>query len=204
MGIWEIDAWKLVLAGGPIMAPILLCSFLALAIIIEKLIYFSLISTNTNKLKKTVFALVKDNKIKEAIELCDSRRSPVAKILKAGIKIFEFRPDPEIQKQLIDRYAALEKLAPKFAIHAKTMVIDGSLLFIGTFNLDPRSANLNTEVGVFINNQKLASQVESTILTDMKSGNSWDASVDLPDRYASILKRLKISFYKSFPMRDIL
>lgn len=85
MGIWEISPWELIKAGGPIMAPIVLCSFFSLAIIISKLIYFSLVNTNTIKLKKRVFGHIKDNKMKEALAICDASRSPVAKILKAGI-----------------------------------------------------------------------------------------------------------------------
>jgi len=84
-GIWEMNAWKLILAGGPIMAPILLCSLFALALVIEKLIYFASIKTDTQKLKKQVFDYVKNNQIKEAVQLCDNNKSPVAKILKSGI-----------------------------------------------------------------------------------------------------------------------
>ncbi|MDP8212184.1 MAG: MotA/TolQ/ExbB proton channel family protein [Candidatus Zapsychrus exili] len=84
-GIWEMNAWKLILTGGPIMAPILLCSFFALGIVIEKTIYLFSIKTNIGELKKKIFDSIKDNKIKEAMSLCDSNRSPIAKILKAGI-----------------------------------------------------------------------------------------------------------------------
>jgi biopolymer transport protein ExbB len=84
-GIWEMNAWKLIKAGGPIMAPILLCSLFALGIIIEKLIYFSLMKTNVSQFKAKVFGLVKNNKIKEAIHVCDANRSPIAKVLKAGL-----------------------------------------------------------------------------------------------------------------------
>jgi len=55
MGIWEINAIELFLKGGPIMWPILLCSIIAVAIIIEKLIYFKSISTDVHKLKNDVF-----------------------------------------------------------------------------------------------------------------------------------------------------
>ena len=84
-GIWEMNAWKLIKAGGPIMAPILLCSLFALGIVIEKLIYFSLIKTNVSQFKVKVFGLVKNNKIKEAVQVCDASRSPVAKVFKAGL-----------------------------------------------------------------------------------------------------------------------
>ena len=37
-----------------------------------------------------------------------------------------------------------------FALHAKSMVVDGKIAYIGTYNFDPRSENLNTEVGVIV------------------------------------------------------
>jgi len=84
-GIWEMDAWKLIQTGGPIMIPLLLCSLFALTIVIEKLYYFSTIKTDIPQLKKEIFDYVKDNKLKEAISLCDANRSPIAKIFKAGM-----------------------------------------------------------------------------------------------------------------------
>jgi len=124
-------------------------------------------------------------------------------ILKAGIRVFEFRPDPTIKRELIERYPRLEKNAPTFAIHAKTLVIDGKTLFVGTFNLDPRSANLNTEVGVLMHNPELAGRVEKNIERDMLPENSWNAA-DYPDAYASTAKKRKLMFWKTLPMGPIL
>ena len=81
----EMSAWKLIQAGGVIMYPILLCSILALGIIIEKVMYFFNIQTDIPKLKKEVFDNVQNNKIREAIQLCDANASPVARIMKAGL-----------------------------------------------------------------------------------------------------------------------
>ena len=67
------------------MFPILLCSLIAMAIVIEKMIYFSSVKTDVRKLKKDVFDAIKNNRIKESIQICDQNRSPVARILKAGI-----------------------------------------------------------------------------------------------------------------------
>jgi cardiolipin synthase C len=125
-------------------------------------------------------------------------------ILKAGIKVFEFKPRPMIRKKLIDRLEALEKSVPIFALHAKTMVVDSRILFVGTFNLDPRSANLNTEVGVVLDNRQVATQVEKAILTDMAPENSWLAGHDHPDRHAPFVKRFKIWFWKLFPLEPLL
>lgn len=47
------------------------------------------------------------------------------------------------------------------ALHAKTFVVDGERLFIGSFNFDPRSANLNTELGFVIESGELASKMKA-------------------------------------------
>ena len=89
MGIWEINAGELLFSGGPIMVPIVICSIVALGIVLGKLIYFAGLKTNTVKLKADVFALLTNNKVQEALSLCRNSKSPVAKILKAGILKFE-------------------------------------------------------------------------------------------------------------------
>ena len=47
-GIWEMNAWSLIKAGGPIMAPILLCSLFSLGITLEKIFYFKLLDNKLN------------------------------------------------------------------------------------------------------------------------------------------------------------
>jgi putative cardiolipin synthase len=41
-------------------------------------------------------------------------------------------------------------------LHAKTFAVDGSRVFVGSFNFDPRSVRLNTEMGLVINSPSLA------------------------------------------------
>ena len=124
--------------------------------------------------------------------------------LQLGINIFEYKPYPAVQKQLFDRLHELDKAPPIFAIHAKTMVIDSQTLFVGTFNLDPRSANLNTEIGVLIHNPQLATQVEQQIQTDMQPDNSWNAKIDSPDSKAPWLKRIQVFFLSFLPIEPLL
>lgn len=137
------------------------------------------------------------------IQAFSGYRKQRRKILKAGIKVFEFRPDPAIRQELIERYPTLEQSSPIFALHAKTMVVDSETLFIGTFNFDPRSANLNTEVGVLIHNPRLAQQVEEAIRRDMRPENSWDAANN-PDSHAGWLKRMRLRLWELVPMNAIL
>src|SRR5690606_11007872 len=42
------------------------------------------------------------------------------------------------------------------ALHAKTFAVDGKRLFVGSFNFDPRSVNLNTELGFIIESPEMA------------------------------------------------
>jgi putative cardiolipin synthase len=125
-------------------------------------------------------------------------------ILDAGIDVFEFQPYPEIQRDLQTRYPQLAERSPVFALHAKTLVVDGRSLFIGTFNLDPRSANLNTEVGALIDNEALAAEVEASIRRDMQPGNSWNARSDDPDTHADWPRRLKLYLWRMLPLDALL
>ncbi len=124
------------------------------------------------------------------------------KLLKLGIEIFEYRPDPEERSKLMPRVVA--NAEPVLAIHAKSMVVDGKLAFIGTYNLDPRSENLNTEVGVVIHDASIARKVEQAIETDMQPGNSWNAAEDKPDQYSSLAKRSYIRLWQQLPIKPLL
>jgi putative cardiolipin synthase len=123
-------------------------------------------------------------------------------LLAAGVEIFEFRPDAAIRSQLIQRE---ERMDTTFAIHAKSLLIDKQRLYIGTFNLDPRSANLNTEVGILVDNALLGEQLGNSIGADMLPENSWAISPEFnPDDQVGWLKRLKLWFYSLLPMNAIL
>ncbi len=125
-------------------------------------------------------------------------------LLKMGLEIYEYKPDPEAQRQLMQQVVTMKDKPPVFALHAKTMVVDSKVVYIGTFNVDPRSENLNTEVGVIVHNEGLARAVEAKIETDMRPGNSWNAATDQPDQYVPISKRNKVRFWQTLPIKPLL
>ncbi len=132
MGIWKINAWELIIAGGPIMIPIVLCSFFAVAISIEKFIYFSMIKTNPQKLRNDIFELIKNNKIKESIAYCEESRSPIAKVLEAGILKFG-APKDEIKEALSDAsFFEIPKLERRLTALATIAHITPLLGLLGT------------------------------------------------------------------------
>jgi len=124
-------------------------------------------------------------------------------LLAMGIEVYEYQPFPKVQQQLLQRYPEYQDKPPLFAIHAKTMVVDGRTVFIGTYNLDPRSENLNTEVGLIFTDVPLAQYVRDRIVTDMKKGNSWPADEN-PDQHATRSKRLKVWLMQRLPIKPLL
>ena len=85
MTFWNMGPWRIFLAGGPIMWPILFVSVWGLAIIIERLLYLRRIKIDTKEFLIEVLDKVKQHKIEEASSACDSTSSPIGPILKAGI-----------------------------------------------------------------------------------------------------------------------
>ena len=126
-------------------------------------------------------------------------------LLEAGVELYEFMDEPTIREELIDRYPRIAENDPVFAIHAKSMVVDDEIVFIGTFNLDPRSANLNTEVGMLVASRQLARQVTDSIERDIGPGNSWQTTIDFnPDFVVSRGKRFKTWFNRMLPIEPVL
>jgi len=126
-------------------------------------------------------------------------------LLKAGVELYEFKPYPAIQDELVERYPRLAEYNPVFAIHAKSMVIDDRVVFIGTFNLDPRSANLNTEVGMLTDSRQLASQLTESIERDIDPTNSWRTTAEFnPDSEVGRLKRMRVWVNGLLPLDPVL
>lgn len=124
-------------------------------------------------------------------------------LLDAGIRVYESRPHPAIRERLFPRLSGDTKEQPIISLHAKTMVIDGQVLYVGSFNLDPRSANLNTEVGIISYDPALAAATEALIAEEMQPQNSWNAADD-PDQHADMGSRLGAWFWSLLPMDPIL
>ena len=72
-------------------------------------------------------------------------------LLKNGVRIYEFRPDADVSGAEFIAYSGA-----KATLHTKAFIVDRKSVFIGSFNFDPRSININTEMGVIIHDPKLA------------------------------------------------
>lgn len=93
--------YSFVIKGGPIMIPIILASIIALAIIIERLVHLYRAKIDTKKFMDQIQALLKRNKIVDAIDMCEQTPGPIAHIMKAGILKHD-RPKIEIKEAVED------------------------------------------------------------------------------------------------------
>jgi putative cardiolipin synthase len=72
-------------------------------------------------------------------------------LLEAGVKIYEVRPDADVSgTEFVNASGA------RATLHTKAFIVDDKEVFIGSFNFDPRSANINTELGVIIHDPEMA------------------------------------------------
>lgn len=122
-------------------------------------------------------------------------------LLQTGVRIFEYKPDAAIRKKIMT--GALQKkmdFTPVFGLHAKSMVIDGEITVIGTFNLDPRSANLNTECVTIIFSPAITQGVLVGMEEELKPENCWETTVRFnPDNEAGLKKNFKTGAMKVIP-----
>lgn len=95
-------------------------------------------------------------------------------LLKSGAEIHELKAVPN---RATSRPKTLSSGSSRASLHAKSFVFDRESVFIGSFNFDPRSALLNTELGLVIRSPELAQQVAELAETAMQPVNSYALSL---------------------------
>lgn len=91
-------------------------------------------------------------------------------MLESGMRLHELRPDAQICARCADATGACES---EVSLHAKSMVIDREVLYVGSFNLNLRSIYLNGETVLIVHSPALASAAADAIETSMRPVNSW-------------------------------
>lgn len=94
-------------------------------------------------------------------------------LLEGGVELWELKPEPRArEKKSTDGSGGA-------SLHTKGLSVDGTTLFVGSFNLDPRSISLNCEQGVLVNEPGLAQQFMG--LFDLQSSGDRAWKVELED-----------------------
>jgi cardiolipin synthase C len=99
-----------------------------------------------------------------------------AELIENGVELYELRPDAGAVRKTDQQTTSPGK--SKSALHTKAMVFDRQAVFIGSFNLDPRSADINTEAGLYVESPALAEQVAAYMDDGVKPENSYRVMLD--------------------------
>jgi putative cardiolipin synthase len=142
-------------------------------------------------------------------------------LLRGGVRLYELKPSANVLKrenQMADKGVG----SSSSSLHAKTFGGDRDRIFVGSFNLDPRSASLNTEMGIVIDSPVLATRLSETLdtvvpleayevrLAATGSALEWlertgtGEVVHTTEPQSSLLRRLWIRFMSLLPIESML
>ncbi len=93
------------------------------------------------------------------------------RLLRSGVQLYEMKALVQVQSTGVFGSSGA-------SLHTKAFVVDGRLGFVGSFNLDPRSADLNTEMGVLFEDEVLAEQLRQEFLKLTHADISYEVSLD--------------------------
>ncbi len=143
-------------------------------------------------------------------------------LLRCGVELYEL--NEQIKKYEGARFKWLHGLN-KSSLHAKTMMIDGQVMYVGSFNFDQRSLNLNTEIGIVFEDAGIAGNAVKLFddnidqaafrveLVDDDKGNGhlrWTSVEDgapvvfYKEPYASLFRRISTQFMRLLPIDSFL
>ena len=141
------------------------------------------------------------------------------KLLRCGVRLFEL--DESLKNEETKIFTWLPGLA-KSSLHAKTMVFDGEIMFVGSFNFDERSLHINNEIGLLFRDRETAgaaakhfedkvNEVAFEVSFSRAGGREnmqWTGGQGGPDvvmekePYATTMQKLTVGIVKWLPIVD--
>lgn len=112
-------------------------------------------------------------------------------LLQAGVAVYELRPDSAVIRKNWQG-------EPSAGLHTKTFVFDNESLFIGSFNLDPRSANINTEAGAYVESPELSARLLAHMDEGVLPENSYRVTLDEDGNllWTTVIDGVEVTFDK--------
>ncbi|HET7924669.1 MAG TPA: phospholipase D family protein [Rhodanobacteraceae bacterium] len=137
-----------------------------------------------------------------------------------GFEIHEFKPFPGDAAAFVRDYdrlaggidtgeyqrygrAPLKRGGVRLGLHAKSLVIDGSIALIGSHNFDPRSDDYNTESGFIIHDTTVALRVRAAVLRDAEPENAWVIAKRHGDPFVESVNNAIADVSTALPLFDL-
>ena len=141
------------------------------------------------------------------------------RLLRCGVRLFEL--DESLKDREGKMFTWLPGLA-KSSLHAKTMVFDGEIMFVGSFNFDQRSLHINNEIGLLFQDPEIAqaaakhfednvNKIAFEVSFSRQGGREnmhWTGGVGGPDvvlenePYASTMQKMTVGIVKFLPIES--
>jgi putative cardiolipin synthase len=103
-----------------------------------------------------------------AINAAYSKSRPA--LAELGVALYEMKPYAASRELYVARPTTSHA---HLALHGKAAVFDRQTVFLGSFNLDPRSSSLDTETVFVVHSPELAARVLDAFATDFDPANAW-------------------------------
>lgn len=93
-------------------------------------------------------------------------------LLEGGVRLYELRPENTKRRR---RHLFASAGA---SLHTKAFTVDDRWGFVGSFNFDPRSVSLNTEMGVLFEDPRLTAELSANFARQIAPDESYRLSLD--------------------------
>ncbi len=136
------------LKGGFMMWPLLGCSIISLAIVIDRIFFFHKITIDEHLLMAKLKKEIKNGDFSNALGICDKHPGPLAKIMQAAIKNFALRHqeiEEILEREILNEMPKVERYIPGLAVIASISTLMG---FTGTVTGMIRAFSAIAESGV--------------------------------------------------------
>ena len=98
-------------------------------------------------------------------------------MLERGAELYELRPDAAVCPTPTPQQTTCTE-EQRVGLHAKSVVFDRRLVYVGSFNVNQRSTYLNTETALIIHSPELAEAIAAEILLQMRLESSWKVQLN--------------------------
>jgi phosphatidylserine/phosphatidylglycerophosphate/cardiolipin synthase-like enzyme len=124
-------------------------------------------------------------------------------ILETGVQVYEFKPDAKVRyKLMVPEVQATIGYEAVYGFHPKTVIIDSSVVAVGSYNFDPRSANYNTECIAIVRSLQTVKNLSKHFEEEILPENAWEVTKKFnADSKANLRKRFRVMTRRIIPKR---
>lgn len=124
MTVSFINAWGIILRGGPMMWPIVLLSILAITVGIEKFLYLNAVDRHIKKFKPVFLKAIRENRMKDALGICEEDALGLGHICKAGL--MKFGSSVDLIKASMEQAAGFEVHTLKQRLNLLAFIVNAA------------------------------------------------------------------------------